>query len=276
MAHEQSTRADGSVLHIWRTADRPRGRVLLQHGLFEYAERYVSEYSELVPRLLGRDLEVWALDLPGHGRADGERGVVDLVAALETHLAVRREAVADGTPLLVAGHSLGGLLTAASVASKQSGLVGALVMSPALAPPVPAPVRRALRRAADRWPGAPAPMRNAPMASLTARADVIERAIADPLMPQRRVPLMVGASALEVSELVWRAADDWRVPTLVVHGDQDRWTNPLATLKFAQLVDNDAVVRVEVAGGQHELLHDTDAEQTLALVLGWVSGRFGR
>lgn len=273
--HRQSRRPDGSVLHVWQPEAHPRGRVLLQHGLFEYAERYVVEYSQLVPELTSRGFEVWALDLLGHGASSGDRGVVDLVAALESHLSVRREAVADGLPLLLLGHSLGGLLTAASVAAKQSGIIGAVVMSPALAGPTSARVRRGLRAAAHRWPGAPAPTRKAPRSGLTSRADVLERSAIDPMMGERGISLMVGSSVLDISDVVWRAADDWRVPTLVVHGELDRWTNPRWSRELVERINRDDVVRVEVAGGLHELLHDTDATSTLELVLGWVEGRFG-
>ncbi len=61
----------------------------------------------------------------------------------------------------------------------------------------------------------------------------------------------------------------------VVHGELDRWTNPRWSRELVERINRDDVVRVEVAGGLHELLHDTDASSTLELVLGWVEGRFG-
>ncbi|MEK9577968.1 MAG: alpha/beta fold hydrolase, partial [Aquiluna sp.] len=61
--------------YVWRAAS-PRAQVLLQHGYGEYAERYVTQYSGLIPKLNQNGFDVYAIDLPGHGRTDGERGQV--------------------------------------------------------------------------------------------------------------------------------------------------------------------------------------------------------
>jgi alpha-beta hydrolase superfamily lysophospholipase len=98
---------------LW-DAENPRGNILLQHGLGEYAERYVWQYNQLIPKLVAKGFNVYAIDLPGHGDSEGLRGQVDLNEALMHHLAART-AIDSTLPLILFGHSLGGLVTAASV-----------------------------------------------------------------------------------------------------------------------------------------------------------------
>ena len=72
----------------WK-AKNPKAQLLLQHGLGEYSKRYVTQYSQLIPKLVAKGFDVYAIDLEGHGNTAGIRGLVDVVAAVEDHLAAR-------------------------------------------------------------------------------------------------------------------------------------------------------------------------------------------
>ncbi|WP_328908131.1 lysophospholipase [Streptomyces sp. NBC_00234] len=214
-----------AVVHIW-TPDEPAvAMVQLQHGYAEYSERFFHQYSQLVPSLLGRGIEVWAMDLLGHGRSPGRRAVVDVRLAVADHVAVRRDMLARLLPLLVLGHSLGGLITAGSVTADATGISGAILLAPALPPALPAPVRTLLSAVARILPAAPAPLPAAPASELTRRQDVVRQAQQDPLMAHRRLPLLVGASSLDVAATVWAGAPQWQTPCLVVHGTSDTSTD---------------------------------------------------
>ncbi|RSM07023.1 hypothetical protein CEP52_005406 [Fusarium oligoseptatum] len=115
--HDQFVLTSGASAHKWQ-CDSPRAILILQHGFGEYAERYVVSHSQLIPKLNTARFEVWALDLWGHGTSPGDRGIVDVEMAVKDHLEMRRRADARGLPVFLFGHSLGGLITAASVAEK--------------------------------------------------------------------------------------------------------------------------------------------------------------
>src|SRR5262245_24737188 len=108
-------------------APEPRASLLLTHGFAEYAERYVAHYHGLVPRLNALGFDVYAFDLRGHGRSPGARGVADIKQAVADHHAARRALSNQGKPLFLFGHSLGGLITAASVAEDQGGVTGVVL-----------------------------------------------------------------------------------------------------------------------------------------------------
>jgi acylglycerol lipase len=97
----------------WKSAS-PRAQLLLMHGLGEYSERYLTYCSELIPKLNQQGIDVYAFDLPGHGRTAGERGLVDVTQGVALHLQARSR-LPVGLPTVLFGHSLGGLITGASI-----------------------------------------------------------------------------------------------------------------------------------------------------------------
>ncbi|MGP3751129.1 alpha/beta fold hydrolase [Streptomyces sp. IBSNAI001] len=264
-----STRAlpSQAVVHTW-TPDEPAvAMAQLQHGYAEYSERFVHQYSRLVPHLLSRGIEVWAMDMLGHGRSPGRRGVVDVRRAVADHVAVRRAMLARALPLLVLGHSLGGLVTAGSISVDGTGVRGTVLLAPALPPALPSSVRTLLGAAARLLPAVPAPLPATPASELTRRQDVVRQAEQDPLMAHRRLPLIVAAGSLDVAATVWAEAPRWRAPCLVVHGTADTSTDHRAGRRLAARLTAEDSSYLQVEDGRHELLHDDDADQVLRHVL---------
>ena len=98
------------VARRWQAAS-PTYVALLSHGYGEH----VGRYEEVATRLATDGAAVYGIDHVGHGRSDGERvlvadfeGVVDDVRRLE------RVARADhpGLPVVLIGHSMGGMIGA--------------------------------------------------------------------------------------------------------------------------------------------------------------------
>lgn len=116
--------------------EHPRGVVLLAHGLFEHAGRY----GHVADRLNTAGLAVVALDHMGHGRSDGTPGFVpafsvflDGMDALLAH--VRAEY--PHRPLLLLGHSMGGLIAVHHLLQRQQVYTAAAVSGPAILPAAP-------------------------------------------------------------------------------------------------------------------------------------------
>lgn len=100
----------------------PRCRVVLVHGLRTSSSMWRAQLALLG----GHDLDVVAIDLPGHGRHLGEPFSVE--AALEAIDEALNPAEADGVPRLLVGLSLGGYLAmefAARAPDRLDGLVAA-------------------------------------------------------------------------------------------------------------------------------------------------------
>src|SRR5690606_19745452 len=94
----------------WDPEGDPGRIVLIVHGYAEHGGRY-AHVAEALKR---RGAVVYAVDHHGHGRSEGERALIpDFEKAVDDlhTLAGLARSEHPGLPLLLVGHSMGGLLT---------------------------------------------------------------------------------------------------------------------------------------------------------------------
>jgi alpha-beta hydrolase superfamily lysophospholipase len=255
--------------HRWRAAE-PRATLLLQHGYGEYAGRYVDRYHRLIPHLVERGFDVHAFDTQGHGGSPGERGLVDVERTVAAHLAARRRL--GDRPLFLLGHSLGGLVTAASVAREPTGVAGVVLSAPALLIRTNPVLRRLAPMLARFAPslGVQPPLDPSGISRLE---DEVAAYRTDPALYRGKLPALTGATALAVSEDGWGRYPRWDAPTLVVHGDADGFTDPEGSRRFVGAIRSADKELIAVPEGRHELLNDAGRDRVLAAVLDWLSAR---
>ncbi len=124
----------GAAVNLYmRKADtKPRGIIQINHGLAEHAARY----ARFADALAARGYHVYAHDHRGHGYTtapdaplgvfsfkDGREKVLGDIAAI--HDVIRR--THQSLPLIIFGHSMGGIITLNYVLSHSSNLAGAAV-----------------------------------------------------------------------------------------------------------------------------------------------------
>lgn len=262
----------GVTGYIWQ-APEPRAALLLQHGFGEYAQRFVERYSRLIPHLLSAGVSVYAFDMRGHGRSPGGRAVTDLGRAVDDHLVARRMLREHALPVFVLGHSLGGLVTAASVARDQSGLSGVVLSSPFLSKEVPTWKRLLVNVLAAVGPTLLAPEAPAELSGLSRITEELEFVKNDPLIYRGRAPMLLAATALKLLEANPSFYPEWRVPTLVLHGTADTYTDPEGSREFFKAIASEDKTLYIVEGGYHELLNDTGRDETLRVLLTWLERR---
>jgi alpha-beta hydrolase superfamily lysophospholipase len=255
--------------YVWR-APGARANLLLTHGFAEYAERYAAHYHGLVPKLNALGLDVYAFDLRGHGRSPGARGVTDLRDAVADHRAARKALF--GKPLFLFGHSLGGLVTAASVADDQSGVAGVILSAPALLISVPAHLRAIAGVVSLIAPSA----RVAPpidVSGLSRIPEEIEAYRSDPMVSDPRVPAKTGATAIAVAERAWTRYPNWTAPVLILHGERDTATEPEGSKRFLSMIRSADKRLALYPDGRHELLNDLDRDAVMEMILEWLRRR---
>jgi len=279
------TSADGGALQgvHWPAAQppgaAPRGTVLLVHGLGEHGGRY----AHVAARLNQQGWSVWAYDQRGHGRSAGARGALptvhSLLADLGGVLAQLRQTGPAG-PLVLLGHSLGGLIAARLVAEGLAArpapwwqAVDALVMSsPALDPGMNA-VQRALL--AVLGPLAPnlALGNGLNPAWVCSDPAVVRAYAADPLVHDRITPRLV-RFIVDAGTQVRAQAAQWRVPTLLLYAGADRCVAPRGSDAFAAAAPPAVVQARRFEGWSHELFNEPQQALALDTLTLWLAARF--
>jgi alpha-beta hydrolase superfamily lysophospholipase len=255
--------------YAWRTPNA-RANLLLTHGFAEYAERYFSRYHLLVPKLNAFGLDVYGWDVRGHGRSPGARGVADIAGAVADHRAAR--AKLTDKPLFVYGHSLGGLVTAASVAEDAGGVAGVVLSAPALQITAPAHLRAIAGFVSAIAPGA----RLAPPLDAEGLSRIPEEVEAyrnDAMISDPRVPANTGATAIAVSEASWARYPRWQTPVLALHGERDTLTDPEGSKRFIAMIPAADKQLQLYPEGRHELLNDLDRDAAMTRITTWLGER---
>lgn len=111
----------------WQPADGPSHVVLLAHGYGEH----VGRYEHVAAALVANGAVVYAVDHVGHGESAGERVLIhDFERVVDDLHEVDRKARAEhpGLPVVLIGHSMGGLI-AARYAQRYGGSLTAVVLS---------------------------------------------------------------------------------------------------------------------------------------------------
>lgn len=254
------------VTRHWE-ADTPRAAVLLVHGLGEHSGRY----EEVGERLASAGLETFAWDQRGFGASGGDRAWVDRFPQLhddvEDRLAAVRAAV-PGRPVILYGHSLGGLIALGYALSDRPQPDLVVLSAPGIDDNAArwkhwlAPV---LGKAAPRMRIA----NGIPDTMLSRDPARQEAAHQDPLM-LRSSTAGFGARFFEEQARVRAAAHGLTIPTLVIHGLADPIVPARATEALGALP---VVTRLTYPGVRHELHNEPEGPQVLDDVVAWIDAR---
>jgi acylglycerol lipase len=120
----------------WRPDTKPRAVVVICHGVNSHGGQYIWAAE----RLVSQGYAVYALDLRGRGRSEGERFYVEDVADYASDaggviaIAKSRD---PGVPLFLLGHSAGGVTSATYTLDNQHELAGFICESFAFQVPAP-------------------------------------------------------------------------------------------------------------------------------------------
>ena len=273
--------ADGLPLHRFDgppPAGPPRGVVLLVHGLGEHLGRY----GRVAARLAGQGWVVLGLDQRGHGRSPGPRGAIPQADSLLADLgAVLRQVRADHSgPLLLLGHSLGGLVAARFVAE---GLApqpaawwqpvdGLVLSSPALDPGMNLFQKALLALAAPLAPDVA--LGNGLKPAWICRDPAVVRAyVADPLVHDRITPRLV-RFIVDAGRQVLQAAPGWRLPTLLLYAGADRCVAPAGSAAFAAAAPPAVLQQRRYDGLAHEIFNEPEQDEVLADLGDWLRARW--
>ncbi|GGS06057.1 lysophospholipase [Streptomyces humidus] len=250
----------GAIAVLERSGPRPRYLALLVHGYGEHGGRY----AELAGVLEGHGAAVFAPDHVGHGRSEGERVVIedfeDVVDDVHSAAGLARSVHPGlpgrpGLPLVVIGHSMGGLI-AARYAQRHGGRLAALVLSGPVIGDWALPGRLLAHEEIPDVPVSPAALSRDPAVGAAYAAD--------PLVwhgPMKRPTLEAFERTLT---RVAEEGDVGRLPVLWLHGDDDRLVPPAGSRVGVERLTAGTHTERIYPGARHEVFHETNRAEVFA------------
>jgi alpha-beta hydrolase superfamily lysophospholipase len=247
----------GRVHYRHWPADAPQAAVIFLHGFGEHS----GLYDRLAAALTSRGIDLWALDEIGHGLSDGRRGLVGSVDALEVNgrrLTALAAAQRPEVPLVLAGHSLGGVTAALATARDPSPWVATVLSgTPIEAPAWVAELEAGAALSLDAN-------------DLSADPSYLDALANDPLAFTESEGGPADALPPAWEELAESFATV-RSPVLFVHGAED----PVAPVEGSRrwAAELEAGRLAEFAGGRHDILNDTAHAEVAATIADFVLER---
>lgn len=258
-----ATARDGVELLVrrWVPTGAPWARLLLVHGIAEHSGRYERTGSLLA----AADIDAWSFDLRGFGRSGGPRAAVDRWDDYLDDVQDRLAALGRDVPVVLMGHSMGGLVALTYALSDRPAPDLLVLSSPALASTVPAAMRAA----------APYLARLAPQLRLSngLKPDQLatdpavgEAYFADPLVVTRTTTRLA-AEIFGAMDRANQALHRLDIPTLVTHGSDDTIVPTASSEPLAAVA---GVERRLYPGLRHETLNEPEGPQMVAAIIAWI------
>jgi acylglycerol lipase len=261
----------GIFVRSWRPTGRdPRAIVVICHGVNSHGGQYRWSAEQLV----ANGYAVYALDLRGRGKSEGERFYIDDVSEYVSdvdsvvQLAKTRH---PRLPLFLLGHSAGGVVSCTYALEHQRELAGLICESFAFQVPAPAvalafikgmsriaPRLRALRLKNEDFSRDP---------------KAVEALNADPLTHNEAQPAKTVAALVRADERLKKEFPNIKLPVFILHGTADKATVPGGSQFFYDTAGSRDKTLKLYDGHFHDLLNDVGKEAVIADIKGWIEAR---
>jgi alpha-beta hydrolase superfamily lysophospholipase len=242
------------------------------HGLGEHAGRY----EHVAQQLNSWGFAVRGYDHYGHGDSDGVRGALPVMTRLLDDLTdmieSTRRRVEPGTPFILLGHSMGGLVAACLVALRKVP-VDALVLSSPVFDPGLNPLQKLLLATLPRI----APnltVGNSLKVDFISHDPQVVAAYKSDRRVHDRVSARLARFIAGAGPIVLERAPEWKVPTLLMYAGQDRLVNPRGSKVFASAAPPSVVTVRCFEDLYHEIFNEVESRQVFDTLRKWLDQRF--
>jgi len=254
----------------WRPAGKPRAVVAICHGFNAHS----GQYSWVAEQLNGHGFAVYAPDLRGRGKSDGDRffvqDVSDYVSDLAKliSLAKSRE---PGLPVFLLGHSAGGVVSCTYTLDHQAELAGLICEDFAFQVPAPDFALAVLKGLSHIAPHAHVLKLN--NEDFSRDPAVVKAMNEDPLIAHEVQPTQTVAALVRADERLKKEFPRITLPVFILHGTADKATKPSGSQFFYDTVGSKDKTLKFYEGYYHDMLHDLGKEAVMADIESWIEAR---
>ena len=255
---------------IQSPGDNAKAVIILVHGIGEHIQRYVY-WADLFKK---EGIGFAGVDLPGHGRSEGIRGNIKSYTQLGEMIDILLSSCRKtfpGVPIFLYGQSLGGGIVLDYILRKNPEIRGAIVSGPLLRlgfePPKSKIILASIMK--NILPGLIQPT-GLDANHLSHDEAVVEKYKKDPLV-HGKISVSLFHGSMMAAKYSLLHASELNIPTLILHGSDDKLTSPEGSREFA---GKTGMAELKIwDGGYHELHNEPFNNEVFAFILNWINGK---
>jgi len=252
----------------WQPEDQPRAVVCLVHGMGEHSGRY----AHVADRLTKTGYIIFAFDLRGHGRSEGQLGHTPSYEALLNDidfLLGEAEKHFPQLPRFLYGHSLGGNLVLNYVLRRKPELKGAVTTGPwlrlAFEPPA---FKVILAKVTNQiWPSF-SQISGLDTKAISRDPEVVRAYENDPL-GHDHISARMFIGVYQAGQWSLEHASELPIPLLLMHGGDDKLSSVKASREFADKVTEKCTLKIW-DGLYHEIHNEPEKEEVFKFFIDWL------
>ncbi len=249
-----------------------RGVVILVHGLGEHAGRY----DHVARRLNEWGFAVRGYDQYGHGESGGARGGLPddkrLLSDLADIIDSTRVRMNKGTPLILMGHSMGGLVAGRFVSLNVRPVEGLVMSSPALDAGLNALQKLLVAVLPKVVPNLL--VSNGLNVNYISHDPAVVHAYQLDKLVHDRVSARLARFIAEAGPETLACAPLWKLPTLLMYAGADKLVSSQGSRAFAAAAPTQFVTTRCFDAMYHEIFNELDAEPVFDTLKTWLDIRF--
>jgi alpha-beta hydrolase superfamily lysophospholipase len=254
----------------WVPESTPKAVIVLCHGVNAHGGQYLWTAEQFV----AAGLAVFALDLRGRGRSEGERfyveDIADYVSDVANAIALAKSRN-PGLPVYLLGHSAGGVVSATYTLDNQAQLAGFICESFAFQVPAPGFALAAIKGISHIAPRLPVlKLKNE---DFSRDPKAVEALNNDPLTAHEVQPALTVAALVRADERLHDEFPSIKLPLLIMHGTADKATVCRGSQFFYDTAGSKDKTLKLYEGHYHDLLNDIGKEQAMADIQRWITER---
>ena len=249
--------------------DKPRGVLVIAHGVGEHSGRY----NNIINELKGNSISIYALDHRGHGRSGGKRGHIDSLMDYVYDLKLFIDLIKEENneiPLVLLGHSLGGVIATKYALAYSEDINSLILSSPGFIHLVEVPgwKKSLLKFTSQYAPSLTQPTR-LDARYLSHDPDVIEAYENDRLV-HNKVSTRFYTEFTKACDECLNRAPELRMPLLVFHGKEDK----IVDYRGSEMLFNNASSpnkNIHLFDGlYHETMNEIENKKVLQIAARWI------
>jgi lysophospholipase len=257
-------------------APKAKAALVLIHGVGEHSGRY----NNLLNALKGKGISVFAIDHRGHGKSHGKRGHIDSFMDYVYDLKLFVEYVKEenrGFPLVLYGHSMGGVIAAKYALTYQDDPSIVVLSSPGFAPAFTVPGwKKSVAAFFSARIGSLSMPTGLPSEDISRDSEVVKAYDNDSLV-HGKVSARWYIEFMKAGEECLANASSVKKPLLVFHGTSDKIADYKASEEFYTNAGSAEKDLLLYDGFYHEVINEPEQDRNKALkdVTAWIIKQVG-